>query len=160
VPGFTLIEVIAVVVILGVLIATALPHFVDLRGDARAAVVERMASTMRSTVTMIQAKARAQGLSPTASNPGGTLQTAYVIETEAGRSEVDWRNLCPESRAEVADALTMLDHIGLQVRGAGLVTQVDNQSTRVGYDLGPGGCHAHYDSFACTVTAVTAGCRD
>ena len=33
--GFTLIELVAVIVLLGVLAVTALPRFMDLRGDAR-----------------------------------------------------------------------------------------------------------------------------
>ena len=88
-----------------------------------------------------------------------------MIETEVGRSEVDWRNLCPESQAEVADALTMLDYISLQASSSGsLRTFVDNRFTRVGFNLpsdpGPG-CYVEYDSFGfpdCTVTTVTAGC--
>lgn len=161
VRGFTLIELIMVIVVLGILAAVALPKFANLSSSARISTLEGIEGAMRSTITIIKSRAYVNGLAIAASNPGN--QSAYIVETEAGRSEVDWRNLCPESRAELGDALSMIDHIGLEV-SSDLTSITDNRYTRVGYDIqgsGPAtanGCYVTYDSFGdpeCTVTVST-----
>ncbi len=55
--GFTLIELVVVIVILGILAVTAAPKFIDLTGDAKASTIEAVRGALNSAADMAHAKA-------------------------------------------------------------------------------------------------------
>lgn len=172
--GFSFIELIIVVLIVGVLSAILLPRYWEVARQARIATLDGVVGAMRSTVGIARTNALANGIRPAAARPsGGDSQPDYVIQMEGFRAEVDWRNLCPESQAENGDAVSMLDYLQLAdtawettspLTDGKLHTGFDNRFTWVGYDIRlsePGGCYVRYDSFgtpSCTIELTIDDC--
>lgn len=87
--GFTLIELIIVIVILGILAVTAAPKFLDIQGDARVSVVRGMEGAMQSASDIIHAKALITGVSSSATGVV-TLPNAETVQTDYGYARHDW----------------------------------------------------------------------
>ena len=84
--GFTLIELIVVIVILGILAATALPRFINVASDARIAAMNGVAGGMRSAAALAQARYLVTGnLAAETVNMGvGAGAAAVVVDVVAG----------------------------------------------------------------------------
>ncbi len=98
--GFTLIELVVVIVILGILAATVAPKFINLQAEARTSTLEGIKASMESAGAMVYGKsivAGNQNLSET-NTPAPTI--TLNDETELGLNYgyprvniIDWGNL-------------------------------------------------------------------
>lgn len=79
--GFTLIELIIVIVVLGILAVTAAPQFINFSGDARASALKGMEGSIKGAMQLTYSKAAIDGVEAdvdaTVEVKGETIEIAY-----------------------------------------------------------------------------------
>ncbi|KXI29007.1 prepilin-type N-terminal cleavage/methylation domain-containing protein [Paraglaciecola hydrolytica] len=149
--GFTLIELIIVIVILGILSVVAAPKFIDISSDARISVLESFEGSMRTASNLVNLKAIMAGKTDCATNP--TIQ----VGTESVTLRCGYPCPHPNGIAKTVSFDDSFVWVGGNCSG-----QLGSIDVRLNDAPDPANCKIRYTSArstrAPTFTLTTTGC--
>lgn len=84
--GFTLIELVVVIVILGILAVTAAPKYINLSADAKTSTLEGVEATMQGASALVYGKSIVKGnhKNPASDNPTVEIANGVVVSLTYG----------------------------------------------------------------------------
>jgi MSHA pilin protein MshA len=100
--GFTLIELVVVITILGILAAFAVPRFIALEGQARIAALNGLTGSLRSATALAHGMWLATGNSPASITMEGqtiTMTNGYPSAADITKTLVDYAGFTPTAAA-------------------------------------------------------------
>ncbi len=179
--GFTLIELIVVIVILGVLAATAMPKFINMQREARIAALQGIAGGLRSGLEIMIASVNIATLSPE-TDPQFAQFYATVIVSDGslvrvgiGRVDTDDGLMHPRGAPTIYGSYAMMGcgftsyppnienaAVGTTCAGKNVYSVYgNNMATRGSYwrsDNQRANCFVRYNDVLAEITVVDSGC--
>ncbi|RLV59041.1 prepilin-type N-terminal cleavage/methylation domain-containing protein [Parashewanella curva] len=122
--GFTLIELVIVIIILGILAVTAAPKFINFQGDARVSALKGVEGTLKSANSMIYSKALLAGRE----NLASSVSPAPSIDIGTGTNAVTNFGYLQATLAELENGTDLKFNVGTSATDPTLASGGDNNA--------------------------------